>query len=151
MTERPMHDLSGIQIRRFTENDISGALELWSSVEGLGLSEADSPERISRFLDRNPGFSAVACEPDNRIVGAVLCGHNGRTGSIYHLAVAISCRGRGIAQALVAFCFQRLGEAGIARCYIFTYDDNDRGNRFWLRNGWSTATGWGVLHKRVSE
>ena len=146
-----MRELPDIQIRRFTEDDILGALELWSSVEGLGLSDADSPERITQFLDRNQGFSAVACAPDIRIVGAVLCGHNGRTGSMYHLAVANSSRGKGIAQALVAFCFQRLGEAGIARCYIFTYDDNERGNRFWLRNGWSAATGWGVLHKRVSE
>ena len=146
-----MRDPHDVQIRRFTDNDITGALELWSSVEGLGLSDADSPERISQFLSRNPGFSAVACSPENRIVGAVLCGHNGRTGSIYHLAVADSNRGNGIGQALVAFCFERLREAGIARCYIFTYDDNERGNRFWLRNGWSPATGWGVLHKRVSE
>src|SRR5579872_4825689 len=121
MTERPMQELSGIQIRRFTESDIMAALELWLSVEGLGLSDADSPERISQFLNRNPGFSAAACAPDNRILGAVLCGHNGRVGSLYHLAVAGSSRGMGIAQALVAFCFERLREAGIARCYIFTY------------------------------
>ncbi len=146
-----MTDSRDIPIRRFKEDDITSALELWTSVEGLGLSDADSPEKITQFLDRNPGFSAVACAPDDRIVGAVLCGHNGRTGSIYHLAVADSNRGQGIGQALVAFCFQRLGEAGIARCYIFTYDDNERGNRFWLRNGWSPAAGWGVLHKRVSE
>ena len=146
-----MRQLHDIQIRQFTENDIVAALELWFSVEGLGLSEADAPDRIRQFLDRNPGFSAVACSADNRIVGAVLCGHNGRAGSLYHLAVADSVRGQGVGQSLVAFCFHRLGEAGIARCYIFTYDDNERGNRFWLRNGWSTAAGWGVLHKRVSE
>jgi hypothetical protein len=34
-----MTELSGIQIRAFTESDIPGALELWSNVEGLGLTE----------------------------------------------------------------------------------------------------------------
>jgi putative acetyltransferase len=142
-----MTELSGIQIRAFAENDISGALELWSNVEGLGLTESDTPETIGLFLERNPSFSAVALTPDNRIVGAVLCGHNGRAGSLYHLAVATSARGLGIGRALVTYCFERLTEPGIPRCNIFVYTDNDEGNRFWMRNEWIDPTKWKVLQK----
>jgi putative acetyltransferase len=118
---------------------------------GLGLTESDTPEKIRLFLERNPGFSAVALAPDNRFVGAVLCGHNGRAGSLYHLAVATSACSLGIGRALVTYCFERLSEACIPRCKIFLYNDNDEGNRFWMRNEWIDPRNWKVLQKRVTQ
>jgi putative acetyltransferase len=144
-----MPELPTIKIRAFFMHDIPEALRLWSGVKGMGLSESDSPEGIRRFLDRNPGFSAVARDQDDKIVGALLCGHNGRWGSLYHLAVAHASRGQGIAQALVDFSVERLREEGIIKCNLFVYNDNEEGNRFWLRNGWEDPTNWKVMHKRV--
>ena len=128
--------------------DYQGAVELWSTVEGLKLNESDTPDAITVFLHRNPDCSAVALD-DEKIIGTVLCGHNGRAGHLYHLAVAVPYRGRGIAQALVAYCFQQLAAAHIPRCNIFVYAKNEEGNRFWLRNGWSDPTTWKVMQKVI--
>ncbi|WP_373441554.1 hypothetical protein [Paenibacillus kribbensis] len=46
-------------IRMMKADDYDQAFALWSSLEGLGLSEADSPERITRFLQGNEGISLV--------------------------------------------------------------------------------------------
>lgn len=85
-----------------TRADIESALALWRASEGLGLNESDTPDALTVFLARNPALSAVAIAADGRLVGAVLCGHDGRRGTLHHLAVAPDWRGRGIARRLVA-------------------------------------------------
>ena len=140
-----------VEIRAFVAADYGRALELWKTIDGLGLNESDTREAIEAFLARNPGFSAVAETSGRQLVGTVLCGHNGRSGSLYHLAVASSHRGLGIGRRLVEYCFGKLALAHIPRCNIFVYSANEAGNRFWVRNGWNHPTTWKVLQKRVQE
>ena len=144
-----MSTVTTVEIRAFIAADYHRALELWRSIEGLGLNESDSQEAVEAFLQRNPGFSALAVTPDGQVVGAVLCGHNGRSGSLYHLAVDSSQRRTGIGRRLVEYCFARLAAAHIPRCNVFVYTDNIAGNRFWARNGWNDPTTWKVLQKHV--
>ena len=140
---------SSTTIRPFVASDIGYALKLWSGTDGLGLSEPDNEEAIVSFLIRNPGFSAIAATPADEIIGTLLCGHNGRAGFLYHLAVVQPYRRRGIGSRLVDFCFSRLAEARIARCNIFVYSANESGNQFWLQSGWNDPTTWKVLQKHV--
>ncbi|MGB8337744.1 MAG: GNAT family N-acetyltransferase [Burkholderiales bacterium] len=139
-----------VNVRVFTIAEYSKVIEFWSNIDGLALDEfADTAEAIAAFLERNPGFSAVALDANDQIIGAVLCGHNGRAGALYHLAVAEPHRGKGIALALVSHCYAKLTEAKIPRCNIFVYSDNDEGNRFWLLNGFVDPTTWKVMQKRL--
>lgn len=138
-----------ILIRPFVAADYERALQFWSTIEGLGLNESDTPEAIAAFIDRNPGFSAIALSSGDGVVGTILCGHNGRAGSINHLAVTKAYRGRGLGKRLVAFAFAKLAAANIPRCNIFVYNDNQEGNQFWLGSGWSDPTSWRVLQKHV--
>jgi putative acetyltransferase len=144
-----MRDTPPIEVRPFIAGDIDGALSLWSGVEGLAIGESDTRGGIESFLERNPGFSAIAITASGTVVGAVLCGHNGRAGFLYHLAVAHTHRRHGIGTRLIEFCLARLAEAGIGRCNIFVYTDNDAGNSFWLQNGWKDPVTWKVLQRPV--
>lgn len=141
--------MTEIRISAFEMGHYEPAVKLWSQMEGLGLNESDTAEAIAVFLDRNPEFSAVAIDSSGELVGTVLCGHNGRAGSIQHLAVAHVYRGQGLAKRLLDYAFSRLAEANIPRCNIFVYNDNERGNSFWLRNGWVDPDTWRVLQKHV--
>jgi len=129
-------------------SDYESAVVLWRSIEGMGLNESDTEEAIAQFLERNPGFSAVATA-GAVLIGTVLCGHNGRAGFLYHFAVAPHWRHQGIGKRLVGYSFRKLTEASIPRCNIFVYTDNVEGNQFWLRDGWVDPTTWKVLQKRV--
>jgi N-acetylglutamate synthase len=81
--------------------DYDEVIKLWQNVEGVGLHDyEDSREGISFYLDRNPGLSFVARQA-GLLVGAVLCGHDGRRGSINHLAVALEFRMHSIGKMLV--------------------------------------------------
>ncbi|MEY2573557.1 MAG: N-acetylglutamate synthase, partial [Verrucomicrobiota bacterium] len=81
----------GVTTRAFVMADYDEAIALWTGVEGVEVCEGDSREEIAEYLQRNPGLSRVA-EADGKIVGAALCGHDGRRGWIYHLAVASTHR-----------------------------------------------------------
>lgn len=141
--------MTAARVRAFTIADFDAAIALWKNIEGLYLNEADTREGVSAFLQRNPGISAVA-EENGVLIGAVLCGHNGRAGHLYHLAVADTHRGQGIGRALTTFCTEALLKAGVARCNIFVYSNNADGMQFWETNGWVAPTTWEVMQKRLN-
>jgi len=136
-------------IRAMTGEDIAAALELWKSTPGVGLNESDSPERLLAYLQRNPGQSFVAVD-SQRIIGAVLCGNDGRRGYLNHLAVDANWQRRGIGTALVERCLSLLAAQDIGKCNIFVYADNHGGQQFWARHGWKTRADLLVMQKPVA-
>lgn len=108
---------------------------LWDGMPGIGLSAADSPEAIGKYLKRNPGFSFKA-RINAKLVGAILGGHDGRRGYLQHLAVAPDARHMGIGRGLVDRSLNALVAEGITRCHIFVYTDNETGLGFWEAAGW---------------
>jgi ribosomal protein S18 acetylase RimI-like enzyme len=128
-----------ISTREFIIDDYDKAVALWRMVEGVEVAEGDSKEEIRAYLLRNPGLSRVA-EENGTMVGAVLCGHDGRRGLIYHLAVAPASHGKGIGKLLVRECLTRLRATGIVRALILVAGDNASAHSFWLRIGWEDVT-----------
>lgn len=124
-----------IKTRAFEIADYDAALQLWSRVEGVEIAEGDSSDEIARFLAQNPHLSRVA-EDNKTVIGVSLCGHDGRRGYIYHLAVAPEYHGRGVGRKLVAECLDGLGKLGLKRALILVADDNPKGQAFWRRCGW---------------
>ncbi len=120
--------------------DYDQAVALWANIEGVEICEGDSRKEISEYLKRNPGLSRVV-EVDGVMVGAALCGHDGRRGWIYHLAVAQEHRGHGVGKLLVEDCVDGLRKAGLRRAIILVAGDNSTGHQFWLRNGWENIDG----------
>jgi ribosomal protein S18 acetylase RimI-like enzyme len=129
-----------IQTREFQSDDYDAAIALWNRVEGLDVAEGDDRETIQRFLARNPELSRVAFD-GSTMVGAVLCGHDGRRGYIYHLAVDPAYHGRGIGKRLIDECLAGLKRAGLERANILVAKDNPRGLDFWRRCGWEDLEG----------
>ena len=84
-----------MNIRVMTIEDFDQVHALWMSIKGFGIrSVDDSKEGVERFLKRNPTTSVVA-EEDGKIVGAILCGHDGRRGCLYHVCVDVRSQDEG--------------------------------------------------------
>src|SRR5690348_13968426 len=126
--------------RLMTIDDYAEAYHIWSESEGMVLSDADSLENIRTYLDRNVGLSLVY-EDDKKVIGTILCGHDGRRGYIYHVAVRAEYRNKGIGKELVNRSLEKLGSIGISKCHIFVVADNEIGNRFWNYTGWTRREG----------
>jgi ribosomal protein S18 acetylase RimI-like enzyme len=129
-----------IEIREFSINDYDAAIKLWQRVEGLEIAEGDEREGIAQFLARNPGLSRVATD-GSAIVGVALCGHDGRRGHIYHLAVDPAYQGRRLGKRLLDESLGGLRQAGLKRVIIMVADDNPSGREFWKRCGWEEIPG----------
>jgi len=129
-----------IDTREFSINDYKAALQLWQRVEGIEIAEGDDQRGIAQFLERNPGLSRVAMD-GSAVIGVALCGHDGRRGHIYHLAVDPDYQGRGLGKRLLHECLDSLHRVGLERAIIMVANDNPRGRGFWLRYGWEEIPG----------
>jgi putative acetyltransferase len=137
-----------VSIRAMAIGDYEDVHALWKATPGVGLSESDTRTGTEAFLRRNAGMSAVAMAGSD-LVGAVLCGHDGRRGYLHHLAVSAAWRGSGIARRLLGWCFDRLADRGIPKCNVFLFADNAEGAAFWQHNGWVSRADLEVYQKAI--
>jgi ribosomal protein S18 acetylase RimI-like enzyme len=125
-----------MDIRPMTIADYPAVHRLWSGTAGVGMrSLDDSKAGIARFLARNPTTSFVAVE-NGRVVGAILAGHDGRRGYLYHATVHADRRGRGIGKALVEAVCRALRDEGIHKAGLVVFRANADGQAFWRALGW---------------
>ncbi len=124
-------------IRVMTIEDYDEVYALWKKIRGFGIrSVDDSREGIDRFLRRNPTTSVVAIE-DDRVVGAILCGHDGRRGCFYHVCVDENYRMRGVGKSMVVYAMEALKKEKINKVSLIAFTKNDIGNAFWKEIGWT--------------
>ena len=124
-------------VRIMTIEDYEGVYALWKKIKGFAIrSIDDSKEGVARFLKRNPTTSVVA-EKDGRIVGSILCGHDGRRGCLYHVCVDEDYRRHGIGKRMVVFAMKALKEEKINKVSLIAFTENDIGNAFWNTIGWT--------------
>ena len=124
-------------IRTMQIEDYDQVYALWMSIHGFSIrSIDDSREGVARFLRRNPDTSVEAVA-DGKVVGAILCGHDGRRGCLYHVCVREEYRMHGIGRAMVVACMNALKKEEISKVSLIAFTANDVGNAFWKRIGWT--------------
>ena len=126
-----------MDIRVMKSEDYDKLYELWMTIKGFGIrSIDDSREGVTRFLKRNPTTSITAWDGDT-LIGAILCGHDGRRGCLYHVCVQEAYRKHGIGQKLVGACVDALAAEHINKINLIAFKKNEVGNRFWQGLGWT--------------
>ena len=124
-----------MEYRYMTIDDYDKVYSLWTSIEGFVIrSIDDSREGIDKFLRRNPDMSVVALDKDN-VVGALLCGHDGRRGCFYHVCVHSDYRNHGIASNMVERAVEALRREEINKVNLIAFTKNEVGNKFWKDRG----------------
>ena len=140
-------------IRPVTIGDYDAIYALWNSTEQSrrALNPVDeSREGIARYLQRNPDtcFAAVS---EGRIIGVILTGHDGRRGIIHHMCVHPACRRVGIASRLVSRAEEALKKEGIHKIFGLVFKENEDGNAFWERQGYTLRTNLNYRNKSLSD
>ena len=140
-------------IKQVTIADYDAIYELWSSTEQSrrALNPVDDTrEGIDRYLRRNPN-TCFAAVKDDRIVGVILAGHDGRRGIIHHLCVHPGCRRMGIAAHLVSLAEDALKKEGIQKIFGLVFKDNEPANAFWEQQGYSIRTNLNYRNKSLNK
>ena len=116
--------------------DYLDIFELWETAgSGIQLSSSDSINEITKKQFRDPELFLVA-ESNNRIVGAVLGGFDGRRGIIYHLAVREEYRERGLGEELMVELERRWKNLGCSRSYLLITPENLKARQFYEKRNW---------------
>ena len=125
-------------IRSMEISDYPKVYELWQSIRGFGIrSIDDSKEGTEVFLRRNPTTSIVAETNEGEIVGAILCGHDGRCGCFYHVCVREDHRKQGIGKSMATAAMRALQAESVNVVHLIAYKKNEVGNQFWKSVGWT--------------
>ena len=72
-----------------------------------------------------------------KIVGSILCGHDGRQGSLYHVCVDEAYRRHGIGKDMVVHTMKALQAEKINKVCLIAFAQNNVGNAFWNTIGWT--------------
>lgn len=125
-----------IMVRKMTMDDYAKVHELWMNIHKFGIrSIDDSKDGIQRFLMRNPDTSVVAVS-NGELIGSILCGHDGRTASFYHVCVKEEFRNQGVGKTMVMYCMKALEKEKVSKISLVAFKDNEVGNSFWKEEGW---------------
>ena len=138
-----------IEIKRMTISDYDEVIKLWESNENIGLSTSDSKHKIENFLVHNKDMSFIA-KTSNNIIGAVLCGTDGRRGYIHHLTVNKKYQKQGIGKKLVNKCIDNIRELGLEKIHIFVFKENIEGQKFWQKMGWKSRDDLVMFSYKIS-
>lgn len=138
-------------IRVMTIQDFDQIYNIWINTPGMGLNTTDdSKAGIEKYLKRNPTTSFVA-EDGDKIIGAIMAGHDGRRGYIHHTFVLPEYRKQGIAQILVNSAIDALDKEGINKVALVAFKENKGGNAFWERIGFTARNDLFYRNKNIHE
>ena len=73
-----------------------------------------------------------------RVIGTILAGQDGRRGYLYHTAVDPDERCHGIGSSLVGAAMAALKAEGIKKTALVVFSDNEGGNAFWEKQGFTS-------------
>jgi ribosomal protein S18 acetylase RimI-like enzyme len=126
-----------VRIREFDiSQDYEQVRNLWEGAgAGIQLRRSDNRDEILKKLQRDPDLFLVATS-DEKIVGSVIGGFDGRRGLIYHLAVDQGYREQGIGSQLMDEAENRLRLKGCIKSYLLVTRENESAMRFYEKRGW---------------
>ncbi len=137
--------------RLMTISDYDAVYNLWINTPGMGLNSVDdSRGGIEKFLKRNPDTCFVAVD-NEKIVGIIMAGNDGRRGYIYHTAVIPEFRGKHVAKNLVEKVLVALENEGITKVALVVFKGNQAGNGFWEKIGFTVREDLIYRNKSIAQ
>lgn len=117
--------------RLMQKSDYESVYSFWMKCKNMGFNNVDDSEKgISKYLERN-SKTCFVCVRNEKVVGVILSGHDGRRGFIHHLAVDPDFRRQGIATELLRQALNALKKEEISKVGLFVFAYNSDGNAFW--------------------
>lgn len=94
---------------------------------------------------------SLKASEDKKLVGTILCGHDGRRAYIHHLAVSSNYRNRGIGRKLVETSLGELRKQAIEKCHLFVVVENIEGKKFWEKLDWKQREDINMMSLNISQ
>ena len=138
-----------MRIREFRIEDYPVVRELWQAAS-LELRPGDEIDDIKLKLQRDPDLFLIA-EQDNRIVGSVIGGWDGRRGWIYHLAVSPNYQRKKVGSGLIEELEKRLVAKGARMINAQIHKLNTKSSTFFKAIGYEERSHLIMIGKQLRK
>ncbi|HPH06912.1 MAG TPA: GNAT family N-acetyltransferase [Methylotenera sp.] len=119
-----------IVLNSIRDTDYPKLIKLWEVAGNIEIRQTDTLETLANLLDRNPTCNYAAYS-GSRLIGAVLAGHDGWRGYLYHLAVKPDYRERAVGTKLVRAAVSAIKCEGIQKIHCLVKHENLIAQQFW--------------------
>lgn len=110
--------------RTYKSSDYKEIMELWKSA-GLIVSLSDNQEELEKLAFKTDN-KFILLELENRIIGTVICAHDGRRGYIHHLAVLPEFQKNGFGNQLMDEAIKHYKSLKTVKTHIFIEKSNSK-------------------------
>lgn len=121
-------------LRPMNSGDFAACVDLWKRCDGVVLRDWEDSQALDTLLARNPGGCWVV-EQGRLLLGAILCGHDGWRGYVYHLAVDPDWHRAGLGTGMVHQALNYFSQQRIRRVHVLVNTENLHGHAFWRAVG----------------
>lgn len=121
-------------IERFSMKFYKEVIELWRKT-GISVGSTDTKEELKRMVERNPHLFLIG-KKDEKVIGAVMGGFDGRRGYVHHLAVHPNYQKKGYGKMIIDELMKRFRKMRVHKVHLFIEKYNKEVVKFYQNLGW---------------
>ncbi|MEE9376545.1 MAG: GNAT family N-acetyltransferase [Candidatus Lokiarchaeia archaeon] len=123
-----------MKIEKFTIELYEEIVMLWRKA-GINIGSSDTREELERVLQRNPNLFLIG-KLDNKVIGVVIGGFDGRRGYVHHLAVDPDYQKKGYGKMIMDELIEKFRKIGVHKIHLFIEKYNKNVVEFYRHLGW---------------
>jgi len=123
-----------MKIEQYSQNFYKDAVELWKRT-GITITSSDTKDEINVMVTRNPDLCLIA-KIDERVIGVVMGGFDGRRGYVHHLAIDPEYQKKGYGKILIDELMKRFRKKRVHKVHLFIERRNKEVIAFYQKLGW---------------
>ena len=121
-------------IEKFSMKFYEEVIEVWRK-SGISVGSTDTKEEIKRIVRQSPQLFLVG-KIDEKIIGVVIGGFDGRRGYVHHLAVDPDYQKKGYGKLILGELMNKFLELKVHKVHLFIEKYNNEVIEFYRNLGW---------------
>ncbi|MFX0019302.1 MAG: GNAT family N-acetyltransferase [Promethearchaeota archaeon] len=123
-----------MKIDNFSLQFYEDVVDIWKKT-GISVTSSDTKEEVKVMLNRNPDLCLIA-KLDEKVIGVVMGGFDGRRGYVHHLAIDPEYQRRGYGKLLIDELIERFQKKRVHKVHLFIEKHNKDVIAFYNKLGW---------------
>ncbi|MFX1494463.1 MAG: GNAT family N-acetyltransferase [Promethearchaeota archaeon] len=123
-----------MKIENFSLQFYEDVVDIWKKT-GISITSSDTKDQLIVMLDRNPDLCLIA-KIDEKVIGVVMGGFDGRRGYVHHLAIHPEYQKRGYGKLIMDELIERLKKKRVHKIHLFIEKHNEDVIAFYKKLGW---------------
>ncbi len=123
-----------MKIENFSLQFYEDVVEIWKRT-GISITSSDTKDELNVMLNRNPDLCLIA-KIDEKVIGVVMGGFDGRRGYVHHLAIDPQYQKKGYGKLIMDELIERLKKKRVHKIHLFIEKHNEDVIAFYKKLGW---------------